>query len=140
MTFYEALPSFEILDLNIDSDGRYLKIRAELEDGCITIRWGLDKYTFGKLKKAISIRHFDNMPGLHYIYRLSRDCTILQRNNEMIHVGTVECIFGDKRKNIEFSCSVQFASNLNWLRTEVKSVKDLKHLDWDNWREALNHT
>jgi hypothetical protein len=135
MTFFEELPSISIIEINKDTDGRYLKMRVDFKDDSMLIRWGLDQFTFGSLKKAVYTRYFDDIPGLNYKYRLSKDyCTRVNRDSsEAEYFGAVECILGEKRKNIEFPCSLQFASNLQWLRTQVKSIQDLKHLDWNNW-------
>ena len=63
MTFFEELPSFSIIEINKDTDGRYLKMRVDFKDDSMLIRWGLDQFTFGSLKKAVYTRYFDDIPG-----------------------------------------------------------------------------
>jgi hypothetical protein len=118
MTRNRGLPQFEVLQIAEDDIGAYAKLKAIYYDGEIVIRWGLDPFTYGNLKRAVSNRYFETMPGIVYEYKL---ITSYSHNRKKDYVGYLECILGKQTKQIEFNCSELFAGNIEWMR-KVKGI------------------
>jgi hypothetical protein len=51
-------------------------------------------------------------------------------------IGNLRCVQRRQAARIEFECSEKFAGNMEWLRNEVRSFKDIKHLLWGNFKEG----
>lgn len=127
MTRNRGFPQFEILEVSEDDIGSYAKINVLFVDGEINIRWGLDSFTYGNLKRAISKRYFDTMPGLPYKYKL---ITSYSHSNKRDYTGYLECILGKQTKQIEFSCTELFAGNIEWMR-KVNGISELESIKSD---------
>ncbi|WP_186580281.1 hypothetical protein [Aquibacillus kalidii] len=125
---------FRILDVSKDKIGRYLKVEIELGDGSGIIRWGLDQYTYSKLKEAVSTRYFDSLAA-DYRYELAPYYSSVKKtpNSSTTYLCHVRCVQGKRATSISVSCSEKFAGNMEWFQNEVSTIADIKHLEWHNF-------
>lgn len=120
--------SVEILIIHEDYFGPFARIRVELLDGSIDIRWGLDRYTYEHLRKVADF-------GAKANYQCRLLLKSISSHAASGHVGSLMSQVGTQWVRLEFSCSKLFVSNLEWLRG-VRSVNELRSLAWDRWIES----
>lgn len=129
-----GMKNLRILDISKDRLGRYLKLKIELSDGDIVIRWGLDDYTYQKIKKVVSTRYFDSL-ATDYRYELAPyyGCVKKTQQSSTTYECRVRCIQGERATSISVSCSGKFAGNMEWFNKEVSKKADIQHLEWNNF-------
>lgn len=125
------LPNFRIIEVSKDEKGRYMKLEIQLPDEQSIIRWDLDQFTYTRIKKLVSKKHFDSL-ATDYSYELLSYASSHQEKANSIptFVGIIRCIQGNRSIRIEFTCSERFAGNMAWFRNEIQNKEDLKHLIW----------
>ena len=141
MQKYNPVLELDIVDVNDDLCGPYVRIQAKLGDEGLEILFGLDKFTYVNLKKIFHSRYFDNLPGLKYKYRLivggNYETYREDINEQQTYFAKVECVLGNKRKYIKFACSELYISNIIWFNT-FRSIAELQHLDWSKRNDIVN--
>ncbi|KXH87587.1 hypothetical protein AU377_02820 [Sporosarcina sp. HYO08] len=124
------LQNYELLKVAKDVEGGYCKVKLNLSDGPIIIRWGLDEYTYENMKKTVSRNYFDSLAKQYRFELLPYETAILDAEQWTVFKAHIRCVQGDRACRIDFPCSETFAGNLRWIRTEVTSINDLQHLEW----------
>lgn len=122
-----VLPQLYLLSVSKNIDGAFAKVNTIFLDEEIIIRWGLDHFTYKNLKRAVSTRYFDKMPGLDYEYKLLITYGSNPKAKEF--TGYLECILGKKHKTLEFPCSKPFIENIEWM-SKIRSREQLEYLEW----------
>ncbi|MDW0114846.1 hypothetical protein QT711_16745 [Sporosarcina saromensis] len=125
------LPNYKILLVSKDQLGHYLKVRIELQDGPIDIRWDVDELTYGEIRSITRNNYFDSLAKDYYFELLPFASAYKDELNKPTYEGTIRCVQGDRAKRIDFICSEQFAGNLEWLRQQERTVNDLAIVRWN---------
>lgn len=126
-----GLDKLRILEISKDKIGRYAKFRASLSDGTLDFRCELDALTYKYLRESVSKKYFDSLAsGYQYDLILNTQQNV---NNDLPFKGIIRCSQGNRAIQVEFPCSERFAGNINWFAMEVKTTKDIQHLEWTNF-------
>lgn len=122
-----------ILNIAKDPHGPHLKLEVTLPDGKAVIRWGLVEADYSKLRDIVTHNHFDRLDG-NYYYELVpfTGVNLDKAKGKQKFIASVRCVQGQKAAKIEFECTERFAGNMEWFRLEVKGLKDLESLRWEN--------
>lgn len=124
------LPNYKILRVSKDMLGHYLKVRIELLDEPIQIRWDVDELTYDEIRSITRRNYFDSLAKDFHFELLPYSSSYKDELNNTAYEGMIRCVQGDRAKRIEFICSEQFAGNLEWLRHPERNVKDLELVRW----------
>ncbi|WP_102029308.1 hypothetical protein [Salirhabdus sp. Marseille-P4669] len=127
MSSHSVLPKLYLLNVSKDENGAFAKVNTTFTNEEIIIRWELDHFTYNFLKRAVTTRYFDKMPGLDYEYKLlfQYGCNPITKE----YTGYFECILGRQHKTLEFPCSRSFIESIEWMR-KIRGIAQLHHLKW----------
>jgi hypothetical protein len=126
--------NLKILKVSKDNAGKFLKLEVNLPDGAAIIRWGLDDLDFKRIRDIVSKNYFDSLQTeYHYELLPSVGISLDKPKGNQKFIGSVRCVQGDKAARIEFECSERFAGNMEWFRSDVGCLGDIKHLGWENF-------
>jgi hypothetical protein len=129
MSRNRSYPYLTVVNSGKDEIGFYLNLYVELNPNeSLSIRCGLDEFTYYKIKNVIETRPFSSLPGLKYTYQLLLTTSATNDGEKRHDFGNIECKLDKEYKNIEFECSELFASNIAWFR-DIKSINELKHIE-----------
>ena len=130
---FTGLNRLGILGVSKDKIGRYVKLRATLSDGTLDFRCELDALTYKYLRESVSKKYFDSLAsGYHYDLILIYQQNV-NENHDLPYKGLIRCTQGNRSIQVEFPCSERFAGNIGWFTREVKTIKDIQHLEWTNF-------
>lgn len=125
--------NLKILQASKDHFGSHLKLEVTFGDGTIVIRWGLDEIDFLRIIEIIKSNYFDSLEqGYHYELLPYVGVCLDKPNGKQKFLANLRCVQGKKAARIEFECSDRFAGNLEWFKKEVRCLKDLDRLRWEN--------
>jgi hypothetical protein len=129
--------NLRIIKVSNDKNGHFMKLEITLSDGIAIIRWGLDDFTFKKIKEIVAVNYFDSLEKKYHYELLPIVGTCMEKpQGERKFIGNLRCVQRRQAARIEFECSEKFAGNMELLRNEVRSFKDIKHLLWGNFKEG----
>lgn len=128
--------NLKIIKVSKDRNGHFMKLEITLSDGIAIIRWGLDEFTSKRIKEIVSRNYFDSLEKEYHYELLPYVGTCVEKpKGERKFIGHVRCVQRRQAARIEFECSEKFAGNMEWLKKEVRTLNDIKHLFWDQWEE-----
>ncbi|MGM0835144.1 MAG: hypothetical protein ACQEV7_03240 [Bacillota bacterium] len=128
--------NLRIIKVSNDRNGNFMKLAITLSDGFAIIRWSLDDFTFKRIKEIVFMNYFDKLEKEYHFELVPIVETCVENpKGERKFIGNVRCVQRRQAARIEFECSEKFAGNMEWLKREVRSLKDIKHLFWENFQE-----
>ncbi len=126
---HEGYP--EILNA-YEREGQYFGVvRIVLADGSPTLEFGLSAAGYAALKRVLSARPFDALPGISYRYFFSGSFTGATKPEQETFAFDIRVEQGTAAKKFEFTGPKTLLANLLWL-SKLKSLEEtsgLKRLD-----------
>ena len=102
-------------------------MRIVLGDGSPTLEFGLSAAGYAALKRILSARPFDSLPGIPYRYFFSRSFTGARKPEQETFAFDIRVEQGATAKNFEFTGSKMLLANLLWF-AKLKSLEETSHL------------
>jgi hypothetical protein len=114
----------EIVD-TYEREGQYFgAVRLGLTDGSPTVEFGVTEAGHAALKRILSARPFDALPGIRYRYFFAGSFIGAPKPNQDVFTFDVRIEQGDVAKKFQFSGPKTLLANLLWF-LELKSVEQM---------------
>ncbi len=114
----------ELLDVS-NKDNIYSSLIAhEIEGQKLNLRFGIEPSDYGRLKRILEFRPFENTGVAPYRFYFAFSFRKLDNNLTEINVRVEQL---DRHKQFEFTVGSKYVSNLLWFDSGLK-VKDVKAL------------
>ena len=126
---HEGYP--EILNA-YEREGQYFGVvRIVLADGSATLEFGVPATGYTALKRILSARPFNSLPGIPYKYFFTGSFTGAAKPDQQTFAFSIRVEQGAAAKKFEFTGPKSLLANLLWF-SELKSLEEtsgLKRLD-----------
>ncbi|TDN98877.1 hypothetical protein DET65_3868 [Sunxiuqinia elliptica] len=114
----------ELLDVSYKDNIYSSLISHEIEGQKINLRFGIEPSDYGRLKRILEFRPFENTGVAPYSYFFA--FSFRKKDNDLAEINVrVEQL--DRYKQYEFTLSKKYISNLLWFDSGLK-IKDVKAL------------
>jgi hypothetical protein len=125
--------NLRVLDVRRASPSPFAHIEVSLGPERREIRWGIDEFTYSRLRRAFDSRPMGAMPGMKFEHKLMHAYHPLDPDGK----GTciLECTDGRMKESFKFECSHYFSQNLVWICSNMKTLDELEHVDWSEHKD-----